>query len=291
MPSLNLHVYVTSNPNVLKTSAIVQNWVADVETRLPPGVQIDLWRDSAVPFPGRVQTLLGNGLGGLALVYLLLLVFLRPLLAMWVCVGIMVAFLGCFWILPYTGVSLNMISLFAFLLILGIIVDDAIIVGESIHTHQELGEPGSKGAINGTHGVVKPVLFAVISTMIFFVPLMFLPGELSQVAASIPIVVILALFFSLIECLWILPSHLANMRPLKPAGHPLLANDPHLGISVPPIWHFAHLESPGQRVAGAFIPGSPLLIVGRNPHAAWGVTNVMTDCADLVAFRTDSKNS
>jgi multidrug efflux pump subunit AcrB len=223
MPSLNLHVYVTSNPNVLKTSAIVQNWVADVETRLPPGVQIDLWRDSAVPFKGRVQTLLGNGLGGLALVYLLLLVFLRPLLAMWVCVGIMVAFLGCFWILPYTGVSLNMISLFAFLLILGIIVDDAIIVGESIHTHQELGEPGSKGAINGTHGVVKPVLFAVISTMIFFVPLMFLPGELSQVAASIPIVVILALFFSLIECLWILPSHLANMRPLKPAGHPLLA--------------------------------------------------------------------
>lgn len=223
LPSLNLHVYVTSHPDVLKTSATVQQWLTGLESRLPPGVEVDLWRDSAVPFKGRVETLLKNGIGGLVLVYLLLVVFLRPLLAMWVCVGIMVAFLGCFWLLPYTGVTLNMISLFAFLLILGIVVDDAIIVSESIHTHQEHGEPGSKGAIDGALGVLKPVMFAVISTMIFFVPLMFLPGDMAQVAASIPIVVILALAFSLIECLWILPSHLAHMRPLKPAGHSLLA--------------------------------------------------------------------
>jgi multidrug efflux pump subunit AcrB len=216
-PSHNLHVFVTSNPNTLATSEAVHAWVERASKRLPPGVELTVWRDSSVPFQSRIDTLVKNGLGGLVLVFLLLVLFLRPLLAIWVCTGIAVAYMGSFFFLQYTGVSLNMISLFSFLLILGIVVDDAIIVGESIYSRQMAGETGTKGALSGTYNVVKPVLYAVISTMIFFVPMLFMPGTMAQAAYSIPVVVILALSISLIECLWILPAHLAHMRPIQPS--------------------------------------------------------------------------
>jgi multidrug efflux pump subunit AcrB len=222
MPSLNLEVYVTANPNVLNTDESVQGWLAGAQQRLPVGVELFLWKNQTEPFKSRISTLLRNGVGGLALVFLVLVLFLRPLLAVWVCAGIAVAFLGCLWILPYAGVPLHMISLFAFLLILGIVVDDAIIVGEAIHSRQTAGIPGEKGAIGGTHSVVKPVMFAVISTMIFFVPMYFMPGDMSKIAGSIPTVVILALVFSLIECLLILPAHLSRMKPMKPGKNPVL---------------------------------------------------------------------
>ncbi|MEH6591025.1 MAG: efflux RND transporter permease subunit [Halioglobus sp.] len=217
--SHNLHVYVTSNPNTLKTSEVVEAWVEEMQPLLPPGANLYMWQDSAVPFKGRVETLLKNGIGGLVLVFLVLVLFLRPLLAMWVCVGISVAFMATLFMLQYTGVSLNMISLFSFLLILGIVVDDAIIVGESIYSRQLAGEVGAKGAVNGARGVLKPVMFAVISTMIFFVPMLFMPGEMAHAAASIPTVVIIALTFSLVESLLILPSHLAHMAPPKPSRY------------------------------------------------------------------------
>jgi multidrug efflux pump subunit AcrB len=216
-PSHNLHVFVTTRPNTLKTSEVVHAWVEEASKRLPPGVELAVWRDSSVPFKGRVDTLLKNGIGGLALVFLVLVLFLRPKLAMWVCVGIGIAFMGTLFALQYTGVSLNMISLFAFLLILGIVVDDAIIVGESIHSRQMAGETGAKGALNGARSVIKPVMYAVISTMIFFLPMMFMPGDMANAAAAIPVVVILALAFSLVECLLILPPHLAHMTPPRPS--------------------------------------------------------------------------
>jgi multidrug efflux pump subunit AcrB len=220
-PSLNLEVFVTGSPNVLRTDEAVRGWLEAARQRLPAGVEMEIWKNQTDPFKSRVETLLKNGIGGLMLVFLVLVLFLRPLLAMWVCVGIAVAFLGCLWLLPYTGVGLHMISLFAFLLILGIVVDDAIIVGEAIHSRQEAGIPGAQGAITGAQGVVKPVMFAVISTMIFFTPMYFMPGDMAQVAGSIPTVVILALGFSLVECLLILPSHLSHMRPMKPGTHPV----------------------------------------------------------------------
>tara|TARA_R110002110_G_C13470513_1_gene720810 strand:- start:46468 stop:49587 length:3120 start_codon:yes stop_codon:yes gene_type:complete len=216
-PSHNLNVYVSSHPNTLETSASVHRWVEEARTKLPPGAELEIWRDSAVPFNARVNTLVANGLGGLALVFIVLMLFLRPRLAMWVCTGIGVAFMGTFFLLQYTGVSLNMMSLFAFLLILGIVVDDAIIVGEAIHSRQVAGETGAKGAINGARMVLKPVMYAVISTMIFFVPMMFLPGDMAKLAYAIPVVVILALTFSLVECLWILPPHLAHMPAPRPS--------------------------------------------------------------------------
>lgn len=223
-PSHDLHIYVTSDPNTLATSDAVKSWMEDVRLRLPPGVELYLWRDSADLFKGRANTLVKNGVGGLVLVFLLLMLFLRPLLAMWVCVGIAVAFMGTFLLLPYMGVSLNMISLLAFLLVLGIVVDDAIIVGEAVHSSQTSGEAGLEGAVAGTRSVLKPVMYAVISTMIFVAPMLFLPGEMASSAIPIPVVMILALTFSLIECMWILPSHLAYMKPPRSSKIKILRN-------------------------------------------------------------------
>lgn len=221
-PSLSLVAYVSTHPNVLKTSKAVRDFVDKAQEQLPPGVELSVWRDSAVSFKGRIETLLKNGIGGLILVFLVLVLFLRPKLAMWVSIGIGISFFGALWILQYTPVSLNMISLFAFLLILGIVVDDAIIVGESIHSYQMQGQAGSRGAVAGTKNVIKPVVYAVISTMVFFVPMFFMPGDTAKPAQSIPVVVILALIFSLIESLLILPAHLAHMKPPKEATHPVL---------------------------------------------------------------------
>lgn len=215
--ALSMNVYVTANPDVLQTSRVVHEWVERQSLALPEGVELLVWRDMSKEFRGRVNTLLSNGIGGLGLVALVLVLFLRPMLAFWVTSGIAVAFLGTLFLLPYTGVSLNMVSLFAFLLVLGIVVDDAIIVGEAIHSEHEQGRRGEGAALVGVRSVYKPVLYAVISTMVFFTPMLMLPGEWATAAVSIPAVVLLALFFSLVESLLILPAHLAHLGPEKPS--------------------------------------------------------------------------
>ncbi|MGB0323222.1 MAG: efflux RND transporter permease subunit [Luminiphilus sp.] len=211
--SLGLNVYVTTSPDVILTTDTVKAWVKERELSLPEGVSLEFWQDPSKSFKERVRTLVSNGLGGLVLVIIVLMLFLRPMLAFWVSVGIVVAYMGTLFLLPYTGQGLNMISLFAFLLTLGIVVDDAIIVGESVHSAQSRGLSGVHGALVGTRQVVKPVVFAVISTMVFFAPMFFLPGEWGPASKGIPVVVCLALAFSLIERLLILPSHLAHMKP------------------------------------------------------------------------------
>jgi len=239
-PSYDLHVYVTSHPNTLATSESVQAWIEKTRAQLPPDVELVLWRDTADLFKGRAETLVKNGIGGLVLVFLLLMLFLRPLLALWVCAGIAVAFMGTFLLLPYTGVSLNMISLLAFILILGIVVDDAIIVGESVYSHQSAGEVGQEGAVNGTRSVLKPVMFAVISTMIFAAPMLILPGDMASAGVPIPVVIILALTFSLIESTLILPSHLAYMKPLRPSRYAFFRQLEHVRLKFSDgMTHFA----------------------------------------------------
>jgi multidrug efflux pump subunit AcrB len=213
-PSYAMDVYVTTKPDLLKTTNQVLDYVERKKQMLPAGIELEAWRDMSIAFKGRVTTLVNNGLGGLLLVFGVLMLFLRPMLAFWACVGIAVAFLGAMWALPATGAGLNMITLFAFVLILGIIVDDAIIVSESIYTHQQKSGNTIEGAIAGTQRVVKPVWFAVISTMAFFVSFFFLPDEHTP-PINIAKVVVLALVFSLIESMFILPSHLAHMREEK----------------------------------------------------------------------------
>lgn len=212
-PAIFLEVKSTQKPDVLNIAATVHEYIAKTAPLLPEGVSISVWRDWSVLFQGRMTLLLKNSFSGLLLVFVVLMLFLRPALAAWVCVGIAIAFLGALWILPYAGVSLNMISMFAFLLVLGIVVDDAIIVGESIYSKQQAGLKGRAAAAGGTKNVAKPVFFAVVSTMIFFAPMLAVPGAMGDMSYGIPVVVILALFFSLVESMFILPSHLSHLKP------------------------------------------------------------------------------
>jgi multidrug efflux pump subunit AcrB len=216
-PAVFLKLYITDNPDILAASAAVEDYVQSLQ--LPPGIEARIWGDWSHVFKGRMNLLLKNSISGLILVFIVLMLFLRPALAFWVCVGIAIAFMGTFWLLPYAGVSLNMISLFAFLLVLGIVVDDAIIVGESIYSRQQHGLKGNAASASGAKLVGKPVSFAVISTMIFFLPILGVPGTMGDISYAIPIVVILALFFSLVESLLILPSHLSHLKPEQPRSN------------------------------------------------------------------------
>lgn len=189
------------------------------EKLLPEAIRMDLLFDMSEVYQGRMNTISNSALIGTLLVLIVLILFLRPTVALWVTVGILTAFAGGFALLPLFGVSLNILSLFAVLLVIGVIVDDAIIVGENIHKQVESGErQGVDAAIVGTQLVVKPVMFGVITTMIMFGPWALLPGETRQFTQQITFVVIAALTFSLIESMLILPAHLAHMKPQQPKG-------------------------------------------------------------------------
>ncbi len=211
-------VQVMSGPNmdIVKMSTNVSGYLEKTQESLPDGISITTWEDAAEQYNGRIATVAKNFFTGLLLVCLTLMLFLRPKIALWVSMGIATAFAGGLALLPLFDVSFNMISTFAFLLVIGVIVDDAIIVGEAIHFKTENGETGLDAAVNGTNMVVKPVIFAVLTTMIFFAPWMYLSGGTSEFTRAISLVVILALFFSLVESLLILPAHLAHLKPVDP---------------------------------------------------------------------------
>ena len=183
---------------------------------LPAGIRIDPLFDDSDVYEGRMDTISSAATQGMILVLIILILFLRPVVAFWVTIGIGTAFAGGIMLLPLFGVSLNFLSLFAVLLVIGVVVDDAIVVGENIHKEVESGRrEGLDAATVGTQLVLKPVVFGVITTMIMFAPWMFLPGPERQFTAQISYVVIAALLFSLIESMLILPSHLSHMEPQK----------------------------------------------------------------------------
>jgi multidrug efflux pump subunit AcrB len=189
---------------------------------LPQGIRLDLLFDTSEIYKGRMETISSAAFQGMALVLIILILFLRPVVAFWVTIGIGTAFAGGIMILPLFGVSLNFLSLFAVLLVIGVVVDDAIVVGENIHKEVESGRrEGLSAATAGTQLVLKPVVFGVITTMIMFLPWAFIPGPERQFTAQISYVVIAALAFSLIEAMLILPAHLSHMGPQNfdgPAG-------------------------------------------------------------------------
>ncbi|GMG87776.1 efflux RND transporter permease subunit [Biformimicrobium ophioploci] len=215
--AMNLRVLQGEPLDVVATAERVRKFIDEAREELPPGMQLEIWSDMSDMYSDRMNLLLKNALGGLTLVFILLMLFLRPALAAWVTIGIATAFMGALWLLPAVGVTLNMLSLFAFLLILGIVVDDAIIVGEAVHAAHDRGMSGLEAADLGVSQVAKPVIFAVVSTMVFFIPFLLLPGGTAQIALSLAAVVLLCLVFSLVESLLILPAHLVGMKPEKPA--------------------------------------------------------------------------
>jgi multidrug efflux pump subunit AcrB len=203
-------------PNVSKTGKAFRQYIKDKNETLPPELTLSMWMDASKSFDSRMSLIGSNALMGMVLVLLILTIFLRPAVAIWVTAGILVSFLGAFALAPFIGISLNMISTFAFLLVIGIVVDDAIVVGESVHFHVEHGISGTRGSIAGANMVSKPVIFAVITTIMVFLPWMFLSGSAADFTSQISLVVIAALTFSLIEAFFILPSHLRHLKPLPP---------------------------------------------------------------------------
>lgn len=217
-PAVLIQVMSSEKMDVVLMSESVNKWLAERKKTLPKGVQLTLWQDSAVDFNSRMSTIGSAAVSGLILVLLILLLTLRPIVAFWVSLGIATAYTGAFVLLPAVGVSLNMLSTFAFLLVLGIVVDDAIIIGERVHTEHESGNSGLRGAIEGASRMSKPVIFGVITTIIAFLPWIFLTGTTQEFTRQISWVVMLALGFSLIEALLILPAHLATVKPIKSGG-------------------------------------------------------------------------
>lgn len=183
---------------------------------LPQAVKIDILWDDSEAFKARMDLITESAMMGAVLVMLVLVLFLRPTVALWVTIGIMTAFAGGILLLPYFGVSWNILSTFAVLLVIGVIVDDAIIVGENIHREIESGRrEGLDAAIVGTQLVLKPVIFGVLTTIIAFLPWAFITGPTRMFTQQITFVVVAALIFSIIECMLILPSHLAHMKQQK----------------------------------------------------------------------------
>jgi multidrug efflux pump subunit AcrB len=214
-PAVLLQVQSTDNMQVVKASEAVRSWMEARRASLPEGVELTMWFDTADIYSERMDLIGKSAYLGLLLVFVVLILSLRPRVALWVTAGIGVAFLGTFSLLPVNDVSLNIMSTFAFLLVLGIVVDDAIVVGESIHQHAHEMGGGTASAILGASAVARPVIFAVLTTMIAFAPWLFVSGESAQVTRQLSIVITVALSISLIEAFFILPSHLGTCRTAR----------------------------------------------------------------------------
>ncbi len=222
-PAALVEVFRVGNQSALDISRKVHEYVREAHARMPPGITLTTWRDDAALLKGRLKLLLDNFGLGFALLFIPLALFLRLRLAFWVCMGIPVAFLGAVALMPVFDISVNMISLFAFLVVLGIVVDDAIVAGENVHLHRSRGMNPTEAAIVGSREVAVSVTFGVLTTMAAFCPMLVMPGPMSKIWRVIPLIVIPTLLFSLVESKLILPAHLAHMReerrnPLGLAG-------------------------------------------------------------------------
>ena len=211
-PSALIQVFRVGDEDALKVASAVKKYVQETQKKMPEGIALTIWNDDSEVLKSRLDLLYKNGRSGLILVFLLLALFLRLRLAFWVALGIPISFLGALWLMPTFDVSINMISLFAFILVIGIVVDDAIVIGESIFTEYEKGKSGIKAALDGLKSVAVPVVFAVLTSVAAFWPILIVEGGIGKIMRFIPIIVILTLLFSLLESLFILPSHLSHLK-------------------------------------------------------------------------------
>ena len=225
--SFTLGIFSLEGQNLLKISEQVHLYAEEKRKTLPNGLKMSVHNDEAYHLNGRLQMMSENLFLGSILVAIVLALFLNLKIAMWVMVGIPLSFAGAFWLMPFGGVTVNVMSLFAFIMVLGIVVDDAIIIGESVYReitddykkkkaqgdrHLNQYTASVETVVNGTHRVAIPSTIGLLTTMAAFLPLMFLGGTFDGISRTISIVVLLCLTFSLIESKLILPSHLVGLR-------------------------------------------------------------------------------
>jgi multidrug efflux pump subunit AcrB len=214
-PSVMVEVYRIGDQTPVSVSNAAKRVVEAVNQELPPGLAVVLRNDRSNIYRQRMGLLIKNGCMGLGLVFILLALFLEIRLAFWVALGIPISFMGSLLVLPAMGVSINMVSMFAFIVTLGIVVDDAIVVGENVYHHHQRGVLWFNAAVSGTREIAMPVTFSVLTNMIAFAPMFFVPGILGKVFKQIPVVVISVFAISLIECFLILPAHVGHQKKLR----------------------------------------------------------------------------
>ncbi|MEC8351492.1 MAG: efflux RND transporter permease subunit, partial [Pseudomonadota bacterium] len=215
-----IDVYRIGPQSAIEVADAVKNYITEHQSQLPEGFELSFWDDDSEIVKSRIATLTTNAIQGGILVLALLTLFLRPAIAFWVFIGIPVSFMGAFLAMPIFGITLNVMSLFGFILVLGIVVDDAIVTGENVYTHLKTAESGEQAAIRGTQEVATPVTFGVLTTVAAFLPLAFIEGNRGALFAQIPVVVIPVLLFSLIESKFVLPAHLKYLKLRSEKSNP-----------------------------------------------------------------------
>ncbi|WP_063703511.1 efflux RND transporter permease subunit [Pseudoalteromonas gelatinilytica] len=215
-----IDVYRIGPQSAIEVADAVKNYITEHQSQLPEGFELSFWDDDSEIVKSRIATLTTNAIQGGILVLALLTLFLRPAIAFWVFIGIPVSFMGAFLAMPIFGITLNVMSLFGFILVLGIVVDDAIVTGENVYTHLKTAENGEQAAIRGTQEVATPVTFGVLTTVAAFLPLAFIEGNRGALFAQIPVVVIPVLLFSLIESKFVLPAHLKYLKLRSEKANP-----------------------------------------------------------------------
>jgi len=208
-------VYRVGDQNSIDISNQIKDYVEKKQKTLPDGVSITAFDDESRLLVGRIETMTKNAYQGLLLVVIVLAIFLKPKLAFWVSLGIPISFMGGFWFMPALDLSINMLSLFTFILVLGIVVDDAIVVGENIALFRERGMEPKEAAVKAATQVSTPVFFAVLTTMATFSPMLAVEGQIGAIWRIFPLITISVLFWSLFESLTILPAHLAHSSEKK----------------------------------------------------------------------------
>ncbi len=222
-PVAVVQVFRVGDQDVLEISRLLYEYVAKAADRLPADVDLTIWQDDSEMLRGRLDTLRRNARSGFVLVLIVLALFLRGRVALWVSLGVPVAFLGALWVFSPLDLTINAITLFALIVVLGILVDDAIVVGESIYAEQQKGGPRRPAAVRGAQHVAVPVVFGVLTTVAAFSPMLTVPGPMGQVFATLSTAVIACLLFSLVESQFVLPAHLSH-------GHEHEAHQPHTAL-------------------------------------------------------------
>ncbi len=210
-PAALLKVFRTGEEQVLEIEEVVTEYLADeLRPSMPSGLQASIWRNNAQDLRSRIDLMIDNGLLGLILVITILTLFLAPRLALWTSAGIFLSFVGTFMVMQLVGLTINMISVFGFIIATGIVVDDAIVVGENVHAEQERNGEPLNAAIRASQRIATPVIFAVLTTVAAFSPLLFIGGTIGKFLGDVPAVVIIVLLVSLVEALFVLPFHLSH---------------------------------------------------------------------------------
>ncbi len=209
-PAVQVTAYRVGDETPTRVSRVVNHVADDLRAELPDNIELAIWDDDSKMLEARIDLLLRNARLGLVLVFVVLALLLDLRLALWVGLGIPISVLGAFALMPVADVSINMVSLFAFIVTLGMVVDDAIVVGENVYEKEQTGESRMRASVLGAREMIVPVTFSILTTVIAFSPMLAVPGFMGKLFRILPLVVILVLLISWVESFWILPSHLGH---------------------------------------------------------------------------------